>query len=128
MHSFMRTKQFGHIILVLLLLISTAGVSINKHYSGGELFSTAFFVEADTCCETPCGCCDESTEFIQVQSDYLASTFDLTEAAQLDLLFSSVPLLLQAESNGSSVLLFNTEDTSPPPLPDLCILNQVFRL
>ena len=124
----MLIKKFGHIIMILLLLISTAGVSINKHYSGGELFSTAIFVEAESCCETPCGCCDEKSEQIKVEADYLASSFDLTEAAQLDLLFSSIPLLIEFEAATSSANSFITWDTSPPLLPDLCILNQVFRL
>lgn len=124
----MRIKKFGHIIMILLLLISTAGVSINKHYSGGELFSTALFVEAESCCETPCGCCDEKSEQIKVEADYLASTFDLQDASQLDLLFSSIPVVLQFEAFASNNNSFMEWDTSPPSLPDLCILNQVFRL
>lgn len=124
----MRITKFGHIIMILLLLISTAGVSINKHYSGGELFSTALFVEAESCCETPCGCCDEKSERIKVEADYLVSSFELTEATQLDLLFSSIPLSIEFESIRSSANHFITWDTSPSPLPDLCVLNQVFRL
>ncbi len=124
----MRIKKIGHIIMILLLLISTAGVSINKHYSGGELFSTAIFVEAESCCETPCGCCDEKSEQIKVDTDYITSSFDLTEAAQMDLLFSSIPLLVDFENSQVITNNFILEDTSPPSLPDLCILNQVFRL
>lgn len=124
----MRIKKFGHIIMILLLLISTAGVSINKHYSGGELFSTAIFVEAESCCETPCGCCDEKSEQIKVEADYLTSSFDLQDASQLNLLFSSIPALLQFEAISSYNTTFIEWDTSPPSLPDLCLLNQVFRL
>jgi len=124
----MQTKKFGHIIMIFLLLISTAGVSINKHYSGGELYSSAIFVDADSCCENPCGCCDEKSEHLKVEADYLASSFDLSEVAQLDLLFSSIPLLVDFESTQLITNNFILEDTSPPSLPDLCILNQVFRL
>ena len=124
----MQLKKLTHILLVLLLLLSTAGVSINKHYSGGDLFSTALFVEADSCCENPCGCCDESTETIKIESDYMASIFDdLTEVAQLDLLYASIHVWLQlvdVDNSTSSPLIGDTS----PPLPDLCILNQVFRL
>jgi len=124
----MLAKKIGHIIMIFLLLISTAGVSINKHYSGGELYSTAIIVDADSCCENPCGCCDEKSEQLKVEADYLASSFDLTEAAQLDLLFSNIPSLLDFEITQLITSNFILEDTSPFPLPDLCILNQVFRL
>jgi hypothetical protein len=124
----MRIKKFGHIIMILLLLISTAGVSINKHYSGGELFSTSIFVEAESCCETPCGCCKETSEFVQVKADYIASVFDLQDATQLDLLFSILPVLINFEVPVHFTNNFIAWDTSPHPLPDLCILNQVFRL
>lgn len=124
----MLTKKLGHIILVFLLLISTAGVSINKHYSGGELFSTALFLEADSCCETPCGCCDESTETIKVEADYMASIFELDDIADLDLLYASIPLVLQLISTEVSTNSFKTGDFSPPQLPDLCVMNQVFLL
>ncbi|WP_372753287.1 hypothetical protein [Labilibaculum sp.] len=124
----MQIKKFGHIIMVLLLLISTAGVSINKHYSGGELFSTAIFVDAESCCETPCGCCKETSEFVQVKADYIASVFDLQDATQLDLLFSILPVLINFEVPTSFANNLIAWDTSPHPLPDLCILNQVFIL
>ncbi|MCT4602115.1 MAG: hypothetical protein N4A59_04290 [Marinifilum sp.] len=122
----MQLKKLGHIILVLLLLISTAGVSINKHYSGGELFSTAIFVKAEPCCEIPCGCCDESSELIKVEADYLASAHELFEIAQFDLLFAyvAVPAIIET---AASLNIFLVED-SPLPLPDLCVMNQVFRL
>jgi hypothetical protein len=124
----MLSKKIGHIILIFLLLISTAGVSINKHYSGGELFSTAIFVDADSCCETPCGCCDESTETIKIEADYLASSFELDDVVQLNMLYASIPVLLQFVRTEDSTNSFSIGDFSPPPLPDLCILNQVFRL
>ncbi|MDQ2178996.1 hypothetical protein [Marinifilum sp. D714] len=124
----MLSKKLGHIILVFLLLISTAGVSINKHYSGGELFSTAIFVEADSCCETPCGCCNESTETLKLEADYLASSFELDDVAQMDLLYASIPLLMQFVRTEVSTNSFPIGEFFPPPLPDLCILNQVFRL
>ncbi len=124
----MQIKKFGHILMILLLLISTAGVSINKHYSGGELFSTAIFTEAESCCETPCGCCKETSEFMQVKADFIDSVFELQNITQLDLLFSSIPFLVQFEAPTSFAVKFIAWDTSPLLHPDLCILNQVFRL
>lgn len=124
----MRIKKFGHILMILLLLISTAGVSINKHYSDGKLFSTAFFIEAESCCETPCSCCKDTSKFVQVKADFIGSVFDLQDATQLDLLFSNILILMNFVVPTSFTNNFIEWDTSPHPLPDLCILNQVFRL
>ena len=124
----MRIKQIGHIILVMLLLTSTVGVTINKHFSGGDHFSSALFVEAEACCEIPCPCCDDSSELIKVEADYIASEFQLHDAIQLDLLFSDRIALLQSTQLLNTTNLFTIEDAPPPPLPGLCILNQVFRL
>lgn len=123
----MQRKKITHIIMVFLLLVSTAGVTVNKHYSGGELFATAFFVDADTCCETPCGCCNESTDLLKIDADYLAEAYEFVEVAQFDLLFAytAVPEVLQSVTTLFHQFLF---EDAPPPLPDLCIVNQVFRL
>lgn len=125
----MQLKKIGHIILVLLLLISTAGVSINKHYSGGELFSKSIFFKAKSCCETPCGCCNETSKFVQVKADYLSSAFHLEQVQQLDLyLFDFGAVLNHLSLANCDLPVANVWDTSPPSTPDLCILNQVFRL
>mgnify|MGYP001591848600 CR=1 FL=1 len=69
-------KQVLNSIVALLLIISTTGVIINKHYSGGELFSAALFIEAESCCETSCchhehqNNCHEVSEFYKLVADY----------------------------------------------------------
>ncbi len=42
-------KTASHIIFSVLFLVLTVGVSINKHYSKGKLYSQSFFGEAETC-------------------------------------------------------------------------------
>lgn len=33
------------------LILISAGIIVNKHYSNGQLYSTSFYVEAASCCE-----------------------------------------------------------------------------
>lgn len=73
----MLIKKFIHIILSLLLMVSTMGITINKHYSNNELFSTTIFVEAEGCCEIPLGCCHEESTFVQVKEDYIPSRYKI---------------------------------------------------
>ena len=124
----MRIKKLAHILMIFLLLIATAGVSINKHYSGGNLFSTSVFVEAKSCCETPCSCCKNTSELVQVKADFIASTFNLQAVCQLNLLFSIRPLALQFQNLTNGLTTFIEWDISQTSWPDLGILHQVFRL
>jgi hypothetical protein len=43
-------QKTGNIILALLVLCTTTGLVVNKHFSEGELYSVALYGEADSCC------------------------------------------------------------------------------
>ncbi len=43
-------KKIGHIMLVLLLLISTMGMTISMHFCRHHLYDIAFFGQAKSCC------------------------------------------------------------------------------
>ncbi|NOZ35486.1 MAG: hypothetical protein GXO80_09345 [Chlorobi bacterium] len=42
-------KTIAHITVSILILILTIGISINKHYSNGKLFSWSVLGDAETC-------------------------------------------------------------------------------
>lgn len=56
-----------------MFTVLTVGITVNKHYSGGELFSFAIFGEPESCCADVCNCCDEETQTIQFHADYTFS-------------------------------------------------------
>lgn len=62
-----------HILFTIVFAVVTLGFTINKHYSGGELFSLAVFSEPESCCEDVCSCCDEESETVQFLVDYTFS-------------------------------------------------------
>ncbi|MCF6184452.1 MAG: hypothetical protein L3J56_07480 [Bacteroidales bacterium] len=51
-------KTISHIIFSVLFLALTVGISINKHYSNGKLYSQSFFGEAEKCNMNEDGICD----------------------------------------------------------------------
>jgi len=114
---------------MLLLLISTSGVIVNKHYSGGKLFSSAMFIDADSCCEIQCGCCDETTENIKVENDFLASSFELAAVSSLDL-FSSliIDFIFSSESADNSMINAFLRIPNPPKISAVLSCLQVYRL
>lgn len=62
-------QKFSHIILALLLLVSTMGLAVSKHYCSDSLVSVSIFEEADSCCDDM-GCCHTENEFFQVKNDF----------------------------------------------------------
>lgn len=52
-------RKAGHIILGFIIVVVTMGVTINKHYSGGNLCSISLFFEAESCCERDCDYCSD---------------------------------------------------------------------
>ncbi|MCB2206793.1 MAG: hypothetical protein KQH67_00740 [Bacteroidetes bacterium] len=86
-------KKTIHILFTLVFTVITLGFTINKHYSGGELFSFSIFGEPESCCADVCNCCDEETQTIQFHADYVFSidAFD-HDQVELELFAAALPL------------------------------------
>lgn len=88
-----------HIILAFLLLVSSTGLVVSKHYCGGDLKSTALFAEAAPCHQDKqmksCpvhgtmpvsnedappkkGCCDTETDFVKVDDDQVEASLEFS--------------------------------------------------
>ena len=122
-------KKIIHILFTIVFTVVTLGFIINKHYSGGELFSLALFGEPESCCEDMCGCCDEESETIQflVYYTFTIDNFD-TNPIELELFAAAILLSLQE----TELVLAKTEyiDQDLPPPDNLTRLsyNQAFLL
>jgi len=124
-------RQLLNIVVTLVLLVSTSGVIINKHYSGGELFSAAFFVDAKSCCETSCchhehqnNCHDES-DFYKLLADYLSPdkpvlAKDLVIERQT-LEFAGIQLIHNS-TLAETATWFQPNEHAPPPVSDIPVL------
>jgi len=109
-------KKIRNITIIFLLLISTTGVSLSKHYSGGTLYSVSLIGDAESCCEVPCECCNDETDFMKLDVDYLISTFDNPEIKIIDLLIDSEFIVSSFDSfEFLSIDIFKYyPDISPP--------------
>lgn len=139
--------RIAHITLAFLLLLSSTGIVLNKHYCGSELKSMAVFMEATPChhvkavksCPTHSsgeeglqkekkGCCDDKTEYLKSDEEQLAQSF------RFDL--KNLPVLLAAVFVAFDIKLPVTDSntlhylTYKPPIVfnDISVLLQVFRL
>ena len=67
-------KQLSHIILSILLLIATVGVTFNAHYCGGSMQKVEFSSVDHHCCNADmCGQCENHLVTYKINGDYLAS-------------------------------------------------------
>lgn len=123
------TKKAIHIILSILLLISTTGITISKHYSGGNLFSIAFWADAEKCCEIPCDCCSDEVSFFYLDTDYLQTSTTEVQKTQIEKITLSDIFFfvsLFTETNNTSIQRY-VWDTSPTYTSNPPAYLQVFR-
>lgn len=122
-------KKFSHIILSSLLLISTIGMAVSKHYCSGTFVSASVFHEAKSCCGDS-DCCHNEDQFYQVKDDFSAPVVsNVPVLAEMDVLghnLSADILTVLPETKTSEVLF----DSSPPPLTiqKVLSLKQVYLL
>lgn len=119
-------KKALHIIIVLLLNFSLAGIVVHKHYSNGHLFDTALYQQADTCCAIPCDCCDDETQVFQLKPDFIGNSTDLPVNQVLDLMVWSEPFCHLGIFGLDNLQITPLLPDSGPPNASVALL-QVFR-
>lgn len=122
-------KNFSHIILSVLLLISTMGVVISKHYCSGSFVSTSVFHEAKSCCSDS-DCCHNEDSFYQVKDDFSApAVLAAPILAELEILGHSLfAALLEVPVVAENSSFRFTDSPPPPTIQKVLSLKQVYRL
>ena len=122
-------KKFSHIILSSLLLISTMGVAVSKHYCSGSFVSASVFHEAKSCCGDS-DCCHNENLFLKVKDDFSAQiVLTVPVLAELDILGHNLlnGLILESPATENSIYRF-TDSPPPPTIQKVLSLKQVYRL
>ncbi len=123
-------KSLLHIAASILIVLSTIGMSVSKHYCGEILMEKAMMMKASPCCdseEMPEGCCHDEQSRFSIEDDYqlTQSGFHPAPLATLAEVFIFVSALqTDVEVNSK----FPAD--SPPPLPqeDIYIHIQSFLI
>ena len=88
-------KQTAHILLSLTLILSTMGITMNKHYCMGRVQDVAYFHAAHNCMEKagmddgmgcPMDCCDDTSEEFKI-NELDQTSFQVDLSTNLVLLF-----------------------------------------
>ena len=123
----MKTKIL-HISIACLLLISTLGVTINKHFCGNRLISASIFSDSNSCCKGNCDNCHNEFKNIRI--------IDAFESSFTNEIIKTTLVCLQPFYYSNDLLItynpdirnqFNN-DISPHEILKSASLLQIFRL
>ncbi|MCF8229040.1 MAG: hypothetical protein K9G58_13315 [Bacteroidales bacterium] len=106
-----RTFSIG---LAFLMVLSTIGITIHKHYSHGELYSVALFGNADPCCEMDCGCCYEESETYRLTEEFITSSYELDKVLSTNAILKHSEIITGDHIVMQQKKAFLEKDKSPP--------------
>src|SRR5690606_21789096 len=122
-------KKISHIIISLLLLVSTTGIAISQHFCHDELVSTSVYNDTGSCCGEN-SCCHDESEFYKLNDEFHAS--DPVQIPPTDKLLRVYTIQVEYENTLYDVALSRPiEDRKPPAPPDnqtILSLYQVYLL
>jgi hypothetical protein len=94
-------KRFIHIIIAGILLFTTTGFTITKHYCAGNLIDVAINATPDPCCDISAGCCSDEESFHQLKADFIAADISLIQDLSINyfIIPESEVLIIKSEIN-----------------------------
>ena len=69
-------RKVSHIVISLLLLTSTVGLTLSAHYCGENLKSISVLADPEPCCDIPEGCCHNETDTFRIDENFASSSQD----------------------------------------------------
>lgn len=122
-----------HIPAIILLLLSTTGVTISKHYCGDILKNIAINTEPEHCCEEdemPMGCCHDEAQHYSLDDDLRLQQYDLKlDPPSIAYLISYCTVLVETHNDDFENQHLNFVFKSPPRAePDIYISVQSFLI
>lgn len=123
-------KKFLNICIVFLLLFSTSGVAVSKHYCGEILQKIAFNGEEKSCCdseEMPEDCCKNEVSIIK--SDNLKISQHDVDLTFSPYILSFIEVFFNINGEKEQVVSFQSYFHSPPLIgQDIVIQVQAFLI
>lgn len=113
-------RRLSHILIMITLILATAGVTVTKHYCGNRLVNTSLESEPKSCCGEHCNCCHNEAFSIKVTDEYVSSAhLQVPDTNVFSLDWAVFPFLLsftaiQASDHSEEYSSY----TSPPLIAD----------
>ena len=121
-------KKAAYYIMVFILLLSVIGITVNKHYSGNKLFSVSVFLEADSCCNGPCDCCNETSETFNLTDSFVKTDFNFKQKISVEPVSFFIKLFNNISFTNKSFILSGGFRFLKPVVLNSVAFLQSFRL
>lgn len=104
-------RKAGHILIILLLLFVTTGITITRHYCGRDLVQTSIFSTPHGCCDSNCPRCHNEKINIRITDKYQSAQSQVDFSTRFTTLLAnqSLPTILAFSSPTSIAVLNNTQ-------------------
>ena len=101
-------------VVAFLLLTSSTGVMVHRHYCHGQLQKTGLFFPPKACCDDSKTCCDDQAESVRLEVEYLTVDFPVKfNLAE----YETSQLVFDARLTGSNTLNMRVEHNFHYPFP-----------
>ena len=105
-------KRISHIIIAMLIVASTMGLTVSMHYCGNNLESVSVLSSPEPCCDIPDDCCHDETININTENDFSGTFYNFDFSQMVVELPALVELFLIDIPEDNS---FISDYFSPPP-------------
>jgi len=124
-------RKIAHILFMLVLMVSTTGYTLTKHYCGNDLVDVSITGNVDRCCDMEGGCCHDESQTFQLQVDY-TSPIVTDHVDYFSFVTFEIPVLQIGNPEKSNTLLAGlipAAESPPPKEVSLFLADiQVYRL
>ena len=101
-------RKTGHIVIIIVLLFGTTGMTITRHYCGRSLIQTSLYSTPDNCCKGSCTGCHNERISLKITDKFEATQDHIDFKAGFQTLLKQVSLpTLLAFSNSPEINLMN---------------------
>jgi hypothetical protein len=85
-------KRAGHILIIIMLLFGTTGLTITRHYCGRNLMHTALYSTPDNCCKGDCPGCHNEKISLRITDQFESTLNHLDFKASFQSLLQQISL------------------------------------
>ncbi len=108
-------KKIGYIAIATLLILTTVGFVITRHYCNGELVSVQVDIPADNCCDEEAdNCCHNENETFILDIDFTQPVNTVISIFET-MLFDTPTLNLTEKLADQLVVVNSLTDPAHPP-------------
>lgn len=111
-------RKIFNITITCLLLVSTTGFTVSKHYCGEDLISVKMYGETESCCESDM-CCHTEADISQLDEDFVYTTTELNFDYQSLLDIVQYPLVQFSYNPVVNVTIKRNIPFKFPPIPNM---------